>query len=112
MSTALGNQAEDSAAHYLETKGFTVVERNWRTPVCEIDIVAKHKNTIYFVEVKFRSSDKQGKGLDYITSKKLQQMQFAAACWVENHKYSGDYELSALEVSADFQVTNFVEQLT
>lgn len=112
MSTSLGKEAEQAAAEYLKDRGYKVLELNWRTPVCEIDIVAQKAGIMYFVEVKFRSKDGQGAGLDYVTPQKLQQMQFAAQCWVEKHNYSGDYELSAIEVSRNFQITNFLEQLT
>ena len=111
MSTAIGNQAEDTAAIYLQEKGYEIVDRNWRTRVCEIDIIAKKHHTIYFVEVKFRSSDKQGGGLDYITPKKLQQMQFAAENWVQEKSYSGDYQLSAIAVSNDFTITEHIIDL-
>lgn len=111
MSTSIGNQAEDAAATYLEGRGYKVIDRNWRTRVCEIDIIAKKHSTIFFVEVKYRSSNKQGSGLDYITPKKLKQMSFAAEHWVQEHKYSGDFQLSAIEVSKDFTVAEHVIEI-
>lgn len=111
MSTSIGNQAEDAAALYLQEKGYAILSRNWRTRVCEIDIVAKKNRVVYFVEVKYRSSNSQGGGLDYITPKKLQQMSFAAENWVQEQKYSGDYQLSAIEVSRDFAITSHIVDL-
>ncbi len=107
-----GHDAEKVAATYLEGIGYIICDINWRTRVCEIDIVAKRQDVIYFVEVKYRRTGNQGGGLDYITPKKLSQMDFAAKCWVSDHKYQGDYELSAVEVSADFKVTEFLPQLS
>ncbi len=113
MSVSIGNQAEESAAEYLKQQKYKIIERNWRTRVCEVDIVAQKNLVVYFVEVKYRSTDQQGSGLEYITPKKLQQMNFAAQCWVEAHDYSGDYELSAIEVSGkDFEVTNFLPNIS
>lgn len=112
MSTQIGNTAESAAADYLDALGYTVIERNWRTRVCEIDIVAQKQTTIYFVEVKYRQGAQQGRGLDYITPAKLKQMEFAAQCWVQEHSYEGDYELSAIEVMADFQVSEFIPELS
>ncbi len=106
-----GHDAEKVAAEFLVAHGYEILELNWRTPVCEIDIVAKHKNTIYFVEVKYRSNSFQGTGLDYITPKKLKQMEFSAQCWVEAEKWSGDYRLSAIEVTSDFEVSDFIEDI-
>ena len=107
-----GHDAEKVAATYLKSRGYEVLELNWRTRLCEIDIVAKRHNVIYFVEVKSRSSDKQGSGLDYITQAKLKQMRFAAECWANDHDYNGDYELSVIEVGNELAVTNFVSSLT
>lgn len=112
MSTSIGSEAETAAAEYLEVHGYEVVERNWRTRVCEIDVIAKKDSVVHFVEVKYRSSVRQGGGLDYITPKKLKQMAFAAECWVNEHDYSGDYQLSAIEVTGDFKVTQFLPDVT
>ena len=111
-TTDTGRQAEDAAAAFLEQQGCKIVARNWRTRMCEIDIIARKKNNVYFCEVKYRRSTAQGSGLDYITSKKLEQMRFAAESWVHANAYSGDYQLCAIEASGtDFAVTAFVEDL-
>ncbi len=107
-----GHEAEKRAAEYLQTQGYEIVALNWKTPVCEVDIIAKKQHVHYFIEVKYRQNNSQGTGLDYITPKKLKQMNFAAQCWVQENKYHGDYELSAIEMSTDFKITDFIEQLT
>lgn len=111
MSTQLGNDAETAAADFLKKQGFKILDRNWRTRVCEIDIIASKNKIMYFVEVKYRSKSSQGGGLDYVTPKKLEQMRFAADCWVQESKYKGDYELSAVELSGDFKVTDFIKTI-
>ncbi len=75
---AIGNASEGAAAESLRNDGYEILERNWKTRLCEIDIVAKKGDTLYFVEVKHRKTDQQGGGLAAITKKKLEQMQFAA----------------------------------
>lgn len=111
---AHGHEAEKVAAEYLKQQGYKVLELNWRRPRAEIDIVVKKRHgPVLFVEVKYRENDCQGGGLDYITPKKLEQMQFAAELWVAEHRYDGEYCLAALEVSGqDYEVTNFLENLT
>lgn len=106
-----GHDAEKVASECLAGLGYEVISLNWRTPVCEIDIVAKKDGIIHFVEVKYRSSNNQGDGLDYITPKKLQQMKFAAQCWVQDQKWPGDYRLSAVSVSSSFKVEAFIEDI-
>ncbi len=99
MSTAIGGVAEQKVARALTLAGFTVLDRNWRTRYCEIDIVAKHRNVVYFVEVKYRRTATQGSGLDYVTSIKQKQMAFAARQWCAANRWFDDYELAAVEVS-------------
>ena len=50
----LGNRGEDAAAAFLERRGYTIVERNYRCPLGEIDLVAIDGTTVVFVEVKLR----------------------------------------------------------
>lgn len=50
----LGRWGEDQAVECLVATGYEIVGRNWRCPAGEIDIVARHKNELVFVEVKTR----------------------------------------------------------
>lgn len=97
-TTTIGQRSELIAANELSSKGHKVVERNWRRRRCEIDIVTKYKNIIYFVEVKFRSSDQQGDGFEYINVAKQNQMKFAARSWCNENNWEGDYRLMAIAV--------------
>jgi ribonuclease HII len=81
-----GNKSEDIAAAYLEYQQYTVIERNWKTKMCEIDIVAEKDGVWYFVEVKHRKGDAQGGGLAAITKKKLKQMTLAARLYAHFQK--------------------------
>lgn len=107
-----GRQAEEAAAEYLKRQGYAIVDRNWRTKFCEIDIIAQRDQAVYFCEVKYRKSDRQGSGLDYITPKKLGQMRLAAEAWVHLARWKGEYQLAALEVSGPgFQITSLITDL-
>jgi uncharacterized protein (TIGR00252 family) len=96
-----GRAAEVRAAKYLVLQGYQILEQNWRTRWCEIDIVAKKNDTVYLVEVKYRQRAFQGTGLEYITPKKLQQMTFAAGFWVQAHHWQGDYQLAVISIDGD-----------
>lgn len=109
-TTDTGRQVEVAAADYLEHRGFKVVERNFRHPDCEIDIVARKGSCVYFVEVKYRASRVAGSGLEYVTRKKQAQMRYAAEVWLSVHSYDGEIALSAIEVSGpDYTVGNFID---
>jgi putative endonuclease len=107
---AHGHYAEVVAARYLQAQGYKVYALNWRTPRAEIDIVAQEPGgPLLFVEVKYRQSTGQGTGLDYITTRKLTQMGFAAELWIAQHNYIGEYDLAAVEVSGPgYEVTAFL----
>lgn len=111
-TTETGKHAEAVVAAFLEAKGFTVMAKNWRTKWCEIDIIATKENTVYFVEVKYRKSTAWGAGLDYITPKKMQQMQFAAQFWIARHGEANNYRLAAAEVGgSNFTVREWIEDI-
>jgi Holliday junction resolvase-like predicted endonuclease len=109
---ANGHKAETIAADYLKKHGYKIKALNWKTPRAEIDIIAEKKRRVVFFEVKYRATELQGGGLDYITAKKLEQMSFAAENWVLQNRFRGDYGLGAVEVyGTDFVVTNMLEDL-
>lgn len=111
-STDTGSRAELAARVYLEMRGFTVLEQNWRRPRCEIDIVATKNNVLQFVEVKYRRNDEQGGGFEAITVSKLKQMQRAAWLYTEEMEYNGEYIMSAVEVGGpDFAILGFIENV-
>lgn len=95
----LGNAAEEKAAQWLMDNGFSIRERNWKTKYCEIDCIAEKGDTIYFVEVKYRTSASQGGGVAAITPKKLEQMRFAAELYIARYKPTLQPRLAALAVN-------------
>lgn len=53
---SLGQEGEGLAVRHLEAKGYRIIERNFKNKIGEIDIVAKDKETLCFIEVKTRQS--------------------------------------------------------
>jgi len=51
---ALGKEGEDKAVLYLKNNGYRIIERNFRNKLGEIDVIARHKDCICFVEVRSR----------------------------------------------------------
>ena len=98
QTTQLGDRGEQAVSEELVRLGYEIVDRNWKTKWCEIDIVAQKNNTTYFIEVKYRRSDTQGDGFDYITDQKLHHMQRAAELWVTTYTWHGPYELLGASV--------------
>jgi putative endonuclease len=73
-----GNYGEELAKEYLIKQGYKIIELNWRIRHLEIDIIAKHKNTIVFVEVKTRTNEYWGNPSDAITKSKQRYLVNAA----------------------------------
>jgi putative endonuclease len=87
----LGSRGESFTVHYLETRGFTILDRNWRINEGEIDIVAlSPENEIVFVEVKTRSTADYGDPLESISSEKLHRLQRLALAWLATHQRLGN----------------------
>lgn len=105
-----GDFAESVVSDWLQAKGYKIIARNWRTKWCEIDIIATNKGCVHFVEVKYRKSDEWGSGLEYITSKKQQQMRFAAELWMQENGWEGDCLLSAASVNPA-GIIEFIEDI-
>ncbi len=72
----LGVSAEYQAAEFLKAQGYKILARNYRSKLGEIDIIALEKDTICFVEVKSRTSDRFGlpqEAITYVKRKKIAQ---------------------------------------
>ena len=82
-----GTVGEELAIKFLQEKGFSIVQKNFHYgKIGEIDIVAKDKDTLVFVEVKARSSFKYGTGLDAITPSKQRQMVTVTKGYIQINK--------------------------
>ena len=89
-TTVIGGRAEEKVAEYLVEKGHKIVEQNFKTKFCEIDIVSVLDDMIYFTEVKYRKNDSHGGGLYAVDKKKLQKMKFAVEVFLKMKKeYAG-----------------------
>jgi len=107
-TTSTGREAESRVADYLVSQNHKIISLNWRTRWCEIDIVSTKQKVVYFTEVKYRSSQDWGSGLEYITRKKLNQIKFAAEFWIHDNKWNNDVVLQGAEVDENFDI-NIVE---
>lgn len=90
MGTAnkeIGTNGEMFAQEYLKKQGYEILEVNKRfSRFCEIDIIAKHKDTLVFVEVKTRSSNFCGSPLEAITKAKYQNIKTGLFSYLNESK--------------------------
>ncbi len=109
-TTEMGRRAEVLVARHLQSMNYKVIDTNWKTKTCEVDLIAFKNDTVFFVEVKYRGTPFQGSGLEYITSAKLKRMHYAAELWTAMHYWVGEYVLSGASVNGQGQI-EFIEQL-
>jgi putative endonuclease len=82
---AVGAYGERVAAGRLVEAGLIVLDRNWRCPRGEIDIIARDGATIVFCEVKTRRSAAFGSPLEAVTPAKARRLRRLAAAWLAEH---------------------------
>ena len=79
----LGKKGEDLAVHYLEERGFKILERNWRFRHKEVDIIAREGSFLVIVEVKTRSTSAFGFPDESINDAKVDLLADAAEQYLE-----------------------------
>ena len=82
----LGSWGEESALKFLKSKGYKILAKNYKSNLGEIDIVARDKDTICFVEVKTRSSDKFGLPQEALSNFKQRQIAKTALSFLKENK--------------------------
>lgn len=80
----IGTEYEAMAARYLCTHDYTILERNYRTPFGEVDLIAQKDGVLVYVEVKYRSSSGCGDPLEAVDRRKQRKI-----CRVANYHYAG-----------------------
>ena len=82
----LGESGESLACRELERRGYTILERRYRSKVGEIDIVARHGDVTVFVEVKTRDGSEFGGGAAAVTPFKQRRIALVALEYVSTHR--------------------------
>lgn len=86
---ALGRWGEQEAARYLLRLGMKILEANFRTPVGEVDLIARHGKSLIFAEVKTRRSNAFGTPQEAVGTVKQRQIIRAAQWYLGNGKGRG-----------------------
>jgi len=81
----VGHAFETKAVEYLTKNGYQIIKRNFYSTYGELDIIAKEKNTLVFIEVKGRNSLKFGNPEESISPKKIQSLIKTAEYFLYTH---------------------------
>jgi putative endonuclease len=77
-----GRTGEQVAASFLSEKGYRLLAKNQRTPLGELDLICRTSSEIVVVEVKARSGDEYGSGLEAIGPRKARRLRAASMWWL------------------------------
>lgn len=103
----VGRAGEDVACQFLMSRGFKVLERNFRKPWGEIDVIAEKGSVVRFVEVKAVSRENIhsdiSREIDYrpeemVTVRKLRKLARTAALYMENQKDKREFQIDVLGI--------------
>ncbi len=83
--STLGAYGEALATRYLRETGMTVLDRNWRCELGEIDLVLREGSALVVCEVKTRSSLAFGAPIEAVTRQKAARLRRLAARWLAEH---------------------------
>lgn len=81
-TTARGQRAEDRAAEFLRRRGYEIVERNWRSDLGELDLIALEGGDLVFVEVRSRADASSGGPEETVGRTKQRRLERAAGAYL------------------------------
>ena len=100
-----GKAAEDAAARHLKANGYKILERNYSTPLGEIDIIAIDGSVLCFVEVRSHVSPEFGEALEALTRDKQRRVARMASAYMKAKR------LEDLEIRFDFAAVEMPGEL-
>ena len=94
-----GEVGEWAAANFLEDRGYTLLDKNWRWGrFGELDLVMVRDSEVLFVEVKTRRSLSAGLPVEAVDARKLVRMKQVGAAWLRDHNHWGLYRFDVIGV--------------
>ncbi len=95
-----GDWGENRAALYLRLHGYHIVERNFRCRQGEIDLIARKRDILAFVEVKLRKNAEHGEAKEFVTYAKRRRILTAAQIWLSQHECELQPRFDVIEIYA------------
>lgn len=95
----IGDKGENFAVKILETKGYEILERNYRFKRCEIDIIALHNNLLIFIEVKSLHSFNHGYPEERVNQAKINKLMEAAENYIYAINWQKDIRFDILSIN-------------
>ena len=97
----LGAKGEEIALRYLKSRGYRILERNYRIKFGEIDIIAEQGDNLVFIEVKTRSDNHFGSPFESVTKQKQKQLSKVALEYISKqgwHNRPARFDVVGIEL--------------
>lgn len=104
----IGKLGEDIAVKYLEKHGYNILERNYRKPWGEIDIIAQQSDELVFIEVKTQNQEIEWRPEENITFHKKRQLSRIVATYLKANKIPEDqnWRVDVIAIKLNFKTKN------
>lgn len=96
---SLGTKGESLAVSFLKKKGYRIISQNYRTPFGEVDIIAEHRGTLIFAEVKTRTSDAFGHPFEAVNYRKKEKLRKLALSYLKHTKANAPVRFDVLSIT-------------
>ncbi len=104
LNRRTGELGEQAAAGYLQTKGYQIISRNFRTRFGEIDLICRHKGMLVFVEVKTKKGEDFGIPEEMFTRTKYTKVRRMAEVYLEGKIENCRIDMTAVILDDEEQV--------
>ena len=97
---SLGQFGEEQAARYLRRHGYAIIARNYNCRFGEIDLIARKRKYVVFVEVKLRKDDRFAQAAEFVTRSKQERILATASLWLSQNETNLQPRFDVVEVYA------------
>lgn len=101
LNLQTGRVGEKIAKDYLEKQGYKILEQNYKTKYAEIDLIARYKNELIFVEVRTKKGENFGTPEESLDKRKLRKLRWNAQGYVNQVRWQGPYRIDAVCIVLD-----------
>lgn len=95
---SLGKKGEEKAVSFLQNRGYSILEKNWKHKKFEIDIIATIDDCVVFIEVKTRSSAQYEKPYEAVNLKKQRHLIDGAEYYLEMHQLEKEARFDVISI--------------
>ena len=106
-----GSYYETQVAAFLEAQGMTILDKNFRCRMGEIDLIARDGRYLVFIEVKFRSSGSAGYSLEAIDRRKIGRIRKAASFYLYSHRLPEETPCRFDAAGVDGQAITYIKDV-